>query len=63
MVSESSMERFDSEVKNISTLYSVTKEQAACYLCNFDCYICNEFNGGCKNIEKCRDIREKMLKK
>lgn len=31
-----------------------------CYLCNFeDEYICREYNGGCKNIDICKEIKNK----
>ena len=55
----SSREKFDSDLKKIIALYSVTEEHAGCYLCNFDDeYICHKYNGGCEKLEQCRQIKE-----
>lgn len=59
---EDEVKKFDVDLNNIINNCSVAEEHAACYLCNFeDEYICHTYNGGCKNIEQCRDIREKLL--
>lgn len=56
-----SWEKFDSDLKEIIDSCSVEKGHAGCYLCNFeDEYICYEYNGGCKKLNQCRDIREKL---
>lgn len=58
------LDKFDADLKEIVDLCSVmgVKEaHAACYLCNFeDEYICYTYDGGCKQIEQCRGIRERL---
>lgn len=53
---------FTVEVNEIQSKYNVSFEHACCYICNFeDNFICRKFNGGCENIEQCKNIREKEL--
>ena len=53
-------EKYNSELNRISSIYQIKEEHAGCYMVNYeDQYICHEYNGGCKSIEKCREIREK----
>lgn len=45
-------------VENIDDVELV---HAHCYLVNYcDDYICKQYNGGCKDIEKCREISDKF---
>lgn len=45
--------------ERLVSTYGIHELQAACYLCNYkDDYICCKLNGGCKDIEICRSIRE-----
>ena len=54
-----SLDNFKKDVKKIISVCSVSEIQASCYLCNFeDEYICHKYDGGCKNIEICRNIRK-----
>lgn len=56
-----SWEKFDSDLKEIIDSCSITEAHAGCYLCNFENeYICHIYNGGCKKIEQCKTIREKL---
>ena len=58
---EDAVKKFDKDLKEIIDICSVEEGHAACYLCNFeDEYICNMYNGGCKKIEQCRCIQEKL---
>jgi hypothetical protein len=43
----------------LSEKYGIHGAHACCYMCNFENdYICHKFNGGCKEIDTCRKIRE-----
>lgn len=45
------------EISEISNEYKSFDILISCYLVNFeDDYLCHKHNGGCKNIDKCRDI-------
>lgn len=58
------LDPFFKEVKIISEKYNINNEHAACYICNFrDEYICNKFNGGCKDYELCEKIRNNRKSK
>lgn len=51
---------FEEKLNRISTTYQITNDHAGCWLSNFeDDYICHKHNGGCKNIDKCREIFKK----
>ena len=52
---------FKSEQDRIVSTYRVDVVHAGCYLSNGgnDKYICHEYNGGCKHLEQCKEIREK----
>lgn len=48
---------FLKQVQRITYVHKINNEQAACYLSNYeDKYICHKYNGGCKNIDKCKGI-------
>lgn len=48
----------------ISTTYQITQENVKCCLLNYeDDYICHKYNGGCRNVNKCREIFEKEKNK
>jgi hypothetical protein len=50
---------FEDRANEISLMYEISFTHAGCYICNFeDDYMCHKFNGGCKNIELCRKIKE-----
>lgn len=51
---------FEEKLNRISTTYQITNGHAACWLSNFEnVYICHKHNGGCRNIDKCREIFER----
>lgn len=51
---------FEEKANKISTTYQITCDHAHCYLLNFeDSYICCKQNGGCKSIDKCKEIFKK----
>lgn len=51
---------FEDDINKLSSTYRISKEYVGCYLSNFeDDYICHKYNGGCENIDKCREIFEK----
>ncbi len=53
------IEDFKEESKRLSSEYEITETHAGCFLCNYeDRYICNEYNGGCKSLDKCKEIYE-----
>lgn len=57
---ESIETNFEERLNRISTTYHITHDHAGCQLSNFeDDYICYKHNGGCKNIDKCREIFKK----
>lgn len=61
MAWQDDVKKFDSNLKEIMDMCSVTEGHAACYLCNFeDEYICHTYNGGCKKVEQCRIIQAKL---
>lgn len=54
---------FIEENKRLSSTYGITETHASCFLCNHeDRYICNEYNGGCGSLAKCKEIYEKENK-
>lgn len=56
--------KFEEKANRISTTYQITCDHAGCYLSNFeDDYICHKCNGGCRNINKCKEISEKEKNK
>lgn len=51
---------FEERLNKISKTYQITNDHTGCWLSNFeDDYICHKHNGGCKNINKCREFFEK----
>lgn len=53
-------EEYNSELNRISSTYQIREDHAGCYMANYENqYICHEYKGGCKSLEKCREIREK----
>ena len=55
---------FEEELNKISTTYQITEDHAGCYLSNYeDEYICHKYNGGCRNVNKCKEISEKERSK
>lgn len=50
---------FEEKVNEISIEHKVTDEHAGCYLSNFVDDYCHKCIGGCKNINKCREIFDK----
>lgn len=51
------------QINAVAVTYQITNEQASCYLSNFeDGYICRKYNGGCRNINTCREISENERK-
>lgn len=54
-------EKFDADIKQIASTFSVTEGHACCYLCNFgDEYICYEHDGGCNRVEECQSIHDRL---
>ena len=54
------MKYFESELTRISSTFQISKDHAGCYLSNYENeYICHKHNGGCINIENCRDINKR----
>ncbi len=52
-----SIKDFKEESKKLSSAYGITETHADCFLCNYeDRYICNEYNGVCKSLAKCKEI-------
>jgi hypothetical protein len=52
-------DRIDNIIKQSDII--ISREQSGCYLINYhDSYICDKFNGGCKNAAKCKYISEKI---
>jgi hypothetical protein len=55
---------FDKDVKRLVEEYMISKELAACHLCNWeDTYLCHTFNGGCSLGLKCSNIYESEQRK
>ncbi len=55
---------FEEETQKLSSAYGITETHAGCFLCNYeDRYICNEYNGGCGSLAKCKEIYRKENKK
>lgn len=58
------IEDFKEESKRLISEYEITETHAGCFLCNYeDRYICNEHNGGCRLLDKCKEINEKENRK
>ena len=58
------LKNFDKDVKRLVEEYTISKELAACHLCNWeDSYICHTYNGGCSLALKCHNICESELRK
>lgn len=54
---------FLKQIQIITYVYDIPDEQAVCYLSNYeDGYICHKHNGGCKNINKCKEISDERKK-
>ena len=61
MCEEDVLDKMDRDLKKIIDTCSVDEGHAACYLFNFgDEYICYKYNGGCKKIEQCISMQEKL---
>ena len=56
------LEQFNKKARTIvENIGDVELVHAHCYLVNYcDNYICKQYNGGCKDIEKCREISERF---
>ena len=51
------------EENRLASTYNITNVHAGCFMCNFENeYICIKYNGGCKGLNKCREIFEKEKK-
>ena len=53
---------FEDQVKEVSDLFpNLSKASCSCFVVNYcDDFICKEHNGGCKSIETCARIKEKL---
>ena len=55
-----SIEEFKEEVDSI-VKYGIDKSKAMCYLVNYySDFICSECNGGCGELESCKEIKRKQ---
>lgn len=54
---------FEKEQTRLSNKYGITKEHAGCFMCNggVDEYICEQYNGGCKELKVCKSIERVRL--
>ena len=55
--------KFLDQADKLVEQFNISRDTACCFICNFeDDYICKRFNGGCKNLNLCREVYLKQLK-
>lgn len=59
-VAEGIRQDFIQHVQQVVESTGCSSLQAQCYLCNYPCSYCSQFNGGCKHLESCASIKQKM---
>ena len=53
----------EKEEQRLVSIYNISSGHAGCYMCNFgDKYICEVYNGGCEDLDKCKSIYKKEQK-
>lgn len=59
---EKAHKEFDESVQKLVEK-GIDENQAGCYLVNYpDDYICTQYNGGCVQIEICKELKKRLKK-
>lgn len=60
-VSSCDVDDFKMKTSIFTKNYKITEEHAGCFICNFeDDYICNTYNHGCDDHDRCKEIFDHM---